>query len=116
MGLVSERQPDMGIVQVVWRADAHKIDLIIALPAQFIQMAVEAFGFEEKVSIGKVTVEDAHIIGLVEGCNQAVSGVVYGPEVARGDETRSTDQREIVCNAVFHLLNISRIAEPYISN
>ena len=43
MSLIAQSQPDVGIVQVIGRADAHVVNLLLSLPPQLIEVAIKPF-------------------------------------------------------------------------
>jgi len=83
VGTVAEAEADVGVVQVVGRADAQVVDALAAA-LDLLEVAVEALELHEEVGLGKVAVQYAHRIVGVQGGQQQVAGVPDGLQVARG--------------------------------
>jgi hypothetical protein len=83
VGAVAEAEADVGVVQVVGRADAQEVDALAAA-LDLLEVAVEALELHEEVGLGKVAVQYAHRIVGVQGGQQQVAGVPDGLQVARG--------------------------------
>lgn len=95
---VAQRHTDMGVVQVIGAADANIVDAALSVPAQLVEVAVEALGFRKKLGIRKVAVHNADAIVRIECTNQVIPGFLYGFHVSRGDVAGGTDKGK-----VFHL-------------
>jgi hypothetical protein len=93
VGAIAQGEPDVGIVQVVRRADADIVDGR-TFAAQFVDVAVEALELGEEIGCGKVAVDDADAVVGVERGDQPVAGVLDGAHVARGDEAGGADEGE----------------------
>lgn len=88
---VAQRHTDMGIVQVVGAADAYIIDAALPVPAQLVEVAVEALGFRKKFCIRKIAVHNADSIVRIERTHQVVPGFLDGFHVAWGNVACGTD-------------------------
>jgi hypothetical protein len=84
----------MGVVEVVWGANAHEFDGVLS-SAQFFDVSVEAFEFCEEAGIGEIGVNDTDGVVGIEGCQELVLGILNGFEVARGDVAGGTDECKI---------------------
>ena len=84
----------MGVVEVVWGANAHEFDGGLS-SAQCFDVSVEAFEFCEEAGIGEIGVNDTDGVVGIEGCQELVLGILNGFEVARGDVAGGTDECKI---------------------
>lgn len=88
---VAQRHTDMGVVQVIGAADTNIVDAALSVPAQLVEVAVEALGFRKKLGIRKVAVHNADAIVRIECTNQVIPGFLNGFHVARSDVAGGTD-------------------------
>ncbi len=72
MGLVSEGKADVGVVQLIGRADGDVIHLV-PLAAQLVNVPVKAFKLHKEVSSGKIAVNNPNRIVGVKGRHQAIT-------------------------------------------
>jgi hypothetical protein len=91
MGFIPQCQPDVGIVQVIWRTDGYVIHFIVAFTAKFIQVPVETFRFHEKVGIREIRIDNTDAIERIHSCNQVVPGIFDGLHMSWGDEACCTN-------------------------
>ena len=93
IGAVAQGEPDVGVVQVVGRADADVVDGR-AFAAELVDVAVEALGLGEEIRGREVAVDDADAVVGVERGDQLVAGVFDGAHVARRDKAGGADEGE----------------------
>ena len=97
IGAGPQREAAVGIVQVVGRADADVVERP-ALPAQQVQVPVEALELGEEGGVGKIGIDDPHRIAGVERGPQRSAGVADRLHVPPRDIAGRPDQAE-VCTA-----------------
>ncbi len=95
MSLVAQSQPDVGIVQVVGRTNAHIIHFPGNGTPQLIQMPVEPFGFGKKIGLWEKRVNNTHAVERIEGGNQFVCRFFYGFHMPGGNVSGSADKRKL---------------------
>ena len=94
ISLVPEGEPDVRVVQVIGRTDAHIIELHAA-SLKLIDMPVEPFKLNEEVALRKVVVEFSHAVELVEAGQQPVACLLYGFKVPVGNIAGHPNESEI---------------------
>ena len=91
-----EREADVRVVQVVWRADRHAVDALgLPLAPLLLHEPVEALELLEVAHVVEVAVEDAHRVVRVERRNEAIPGVPDRLQVPRGDEPPDSGDGEV---------------------
>jgi len=90
---IAQGEPDVGVVQVVGRADADVVDGR-AFAAEFVDVAVEALGFGEEIRGWEIAVDHADAVVGVERGDQLVAGVFDGAHVARCNKAGGADEGE----------------------
>ena len=95
VSVVSQGHADVGVVQVVGTADAHVVDLMLAPPAQLIEVAVEALGLGKEVGLREIAVDDADAIVRIERTHQVIAGFLNGFHVTWGNVTGGADEGEV---------------------
>ena len=64
-------------MKIIGRADADVIHLT-SLAAEFINMPVESFKFNEKIGFGKIIVDYPHTVRRIQGGKKVIAGCLYG--------------------------------------
>ena len=104
----------MGIVEVIWGADAHIIDFKPwTFASEFIKVPVEALGFGKKVSIREIAVHNTDTIVSVEGSNQHITGFFNCFHVPGGDITASAYKSEIQWS-ILHFMEYYKFRIGYV--
>lgn len=89
-------EADVGVVEVVGRADRHEVDAVLfGAAAEFLEVPVEAFEFGEEAGVEGEAVEGADCVVGIGGGNEVIAGVGDGLHVARRHEAGGTDQGEV---------------------
>jgi hypothetical protein len=95
----AESEADVGVVQVVGRADAHIVQLsFLCRFGAFRCGGRSARIRRRKLASGKVAVDDAHGIEGIEGGDEAVAGFADGFHVPRGDIAGGAYECEVFHN------------------
>src|SRR5262249_30353413 len=90
------RQPDMGVVQVVRRADAQVVHaLALGSAPQLLEMAIEPLELGEEPHVEEIAVENADRVVRIDRGDEPVAGVADRLEVPRRDVAGGTGQREV---------------------
>ncbi len=112
-GLLTDRvsphaqgKADMGVVQIVGRADRDVINaLSFALAPQFFNVPVESLEFRKEVGIGKIAIQDTYGIRAIQCSDQDIAGIVDRLEMAGGDVTGYSRQgKSFHLNSLFSAL------------
>ena len=74
VGAGAQREADMGVVQIIGRADRDIVDRSRLPPAQLVDMAVEALELGEEGAVGEIAVDDADGVAGIERGDQPVAG------------------------------------------
>ena len=95
-GAHPQGEADVGVVQVVGRADRDVVHaLFLAAAAQLLDVAVEALELAEVAGLEEVAVQHAHRIVGVAGADQVAAHVLDGGEMSGGDVASHSQQGEI---------------------
>ena len=89
----AQAEADMGVVQVVRRADRDIVDALVAA-AQLVDMPVEALELGEEMRLREMAVDDPDGIVRVEGDLEIAAHGLDGLHMARRDIAGGTDQCE----------------------
>ena len=96
VGAHPQREADMGVVQVVRRADTHVVDPVRFRPApQLFEVTVEAFDLGEEADVEREAIQDADRVVRVSRSDQPVAGILNCLEVTGGHKTTHAGDREI---------------------
>ncbi len=91
VGAGAQSEAAVRVVQIVGRADRDVLDGL-ALPAQFVDVAVEALELDEEVRVGEMAVHDADAVVGVHGHDQIAADGFDRFHVARRDIPAGADQ------------------------
>jgi hypothetical protein len=96
IGMDSERKADVRVVEIVGRADADPVELLfLALAAQLLGEAIEAFKFGEKAYIEGILIQDAYGVIGIQGGNEPIACVSDGFHVSGGNVASGTNKGKV---------------------
>jgi hypothetical protein len=95
MGLIAQGEANVGVVQVIGRADGDIIDPTTP-PGQFVHMTVEAFKFRKEIRVWKVTVDNSHAVVGIERRHEIIVRGLDGFHVSRRNITRGANEGEFL--------------------
>jgi hypothetical protein len=91
-----QRQPAMGIVQVIGRTDCQVLNSAFPLAApQLLEVAVKSLELGEKLGAGEKLIENPYGIMRVGGGDHDISGVPDGLQVAGCDVSCHPSNRKV---------------------
>jgi hypothetical protein len=94
IGIRTQREAHVAVVQIVRRTDRDIIDLALSLTAQLVDMPIEPFELGEEMRLREVAVDDPDGVVAVERSNQNVAGRLDRHHVTRCDVAGGADQGE----------------------
>src|SRR5690606_14659018 len=96
-GSEAQGQTDMGVVQMIGRADAEVIDpLFVFFVSEALQVPIEAFELREERGFGEVAVDDADRIMRIHRRHEPVARVADRLEMPGGDVTGESCKSKVL--------------------
>ena len=97
VGADAKREPDVRVVEVVRRADAHVVHALgFRAAPQLLEVPIEALDLGEEPDVERIAIEHADRIVRIGGGHEPVAGVLDRLQMPRRDEAGDAGDREIL--------------------
>ena len=100
---MAQGKPYMRIVKIIWRADAHIVDLS-SRSFQLVEMSVEAFKFNEEITFWEIAVKNSHAVEFVEACKEVITGIFNSLKVTDSYISCYSYQSEILWHYIHNVI------------